>query len=307
MNKFLYLQDPHLKGKNSINRQGNYFADMLVKYDEIIEICQQRNIDTILDGGDTVDTPIVSYSVIDQFVDKIEKAELQYYFLFGNHAERYHSKEHSSDTSMAHILRRSKNFKYLEKIEGKDFVICGLEYSHTVEEDLKNGWEFVPDFYKDYWKILIAHAFISPKLFPYASHIVCDDIKTNADLVLVAHYHSQWEKKVGNTQYLDIGCLGRNSVTEANIEPSVIILDTDKRSYEVIKLKSAKAGHEVFDLEKIELLKEKEANLDIFIQSLESVTFQGQTIQNIIENVAQEKKIDREVVNLILQKIEEKK
>lgn len=305
--KYLYYQDAHCSGKNAINRKGDYFADWLLKFDELISIAKANKVEAILDGGDLLHHPLVSYSVCDTIIDRIEQSGLKYKCLFGNHAERYHSKEHSFDTTLAHILRRSKNFEYLNYIIGNDYVIFGKEYSHDVEQQIKeHGLWFEPEAPVDLWKVAIVHAFICPKPFPYASHVVCDEINSNdINLVLVAHYHAQWSKKVGNTQYLDIGCFGRNSVTEANIEPSCVLLDTDKRSYEVIKLKSAKAGHEVFDLEKLESLKTKEGNLDIFIQSLESTTFQGTSIQNIIENVAKEKEIDKEVVNLILQKIEE--
>jgi DNA repair exonuclease SbcCD nuclease subunit len=307
MAKYLYFQDGHAKGKNSINRTGDYFSDWLLKFDELLFIAKENKVDAILDGGDLFDSPIVSYSVCDAIVDRIEKAELEYHCLFGNHSERYHSKEHSFDTTLAHVLRRSRNFKYLnkDKFGGDNSVIRGIEYKHNIEEEIKEEGIIFENKYKDCWKIAITHAFICPESFPYASHVVCNDIKTNADLVLVAHYHKAWQEKVGDTQYLDIGCFGRNSITEANIEPSCVLLDTQKRSWEVIKLTSAKRGQDVFDLKKIQELKNKEADIDVFIQSLESVSFQGQSIEGIIKNVAKEDNTKQEVVDLIVNKIAE--
>lgn len=308
MSKFLYFQDGHAKGKNSAHRIGDYFSDWLIKFDELLSIAKKNKVDAILDGGDLFDSSIVSYSVCDAIVDRVEKTKIPYYCLFGNHAERYHSKEHSFDTTLAHILRRSKNFLYLNKIEGKDWIIKGFEYNHNIEEEIKNN-EIIVDNAVNHsqgseWKIAIVHAFICPKIFPYASHVVCNDIKTNADLVLVAHYHSQWEKKVGNTTYLDIGCFGRNSITEAKIEPSCILLDTDKRSYEVIKLKSAKQAKEIFDLNKIEEIKQYDETMLTFIQSLESVNFQGQSIENIIKSVGEQDQVPSHIIDLLLKKIE---
>lgn len=307
MAKFLYYQDGHAKGKNSINRQGDYFSDWLIKFDELISIAKENKVEAIIDGGDLFDSPIVSYSVCDAIVDRIEKSGLKYYCLFGNHSERYHSKDHSYDTTLAHILRRSKQFEYLNSIKGKDYVIQGIEYSHDIEQRIAKNGIFLEAVSPTAWRIAIVHAFICPKPFPYASHVVCDDIKTNADLVLVAHYHSVWKKKVGDTQYVDIGCFGRNNVNEAQIEPSCILLDTDKRSYDIIKLKTAKKGSEVFDLKKIKETEVFNDNIDEFVASLESTNFQGQRIEQIIESLGKENNIDKQVIDLIHQKIEEVK
>lgn len=304
MSNFLYLQDEHAKGKNSINRLGDYFEDWLIKWDEVLSIAKKYKVKGIIGGGDLIDSPIVSYSVCDAIVDRIEKAGIPYYCLFGNHAERYHSKEHSYDTTLAHILRRSKKFEYLVKFVGDDWIFQGYEYNHNIEEEIKEKGLKFNEKYESYWKIAIVHAFICPKPFPYASHVVCDNIKTNADLVLVGHYHSQWEKKVGNTQYLDIGCFGRNSITEAYIEPSCVLLDTEKRSYEVIKLKTAKKAEEVFDLTKIEEIKKYDLQMKNFVQSIESIDFQGQNIETVIKEMAKKSNIRNQVVELIVKKME---
>jgi len=304
MSKYLYFQDAHAKGKNSINRIGDYQADWLIKFDELLIIAKKYKVEAILDGGDLLDSPIVSYSVCDAIVDRVEKAKIPFYCLFGNHAERYHSKEHSFDTTLAHILRRSKYFEYLTTLyKQADYVIEGIEYTNNIEEKLKEGM-YLPDGGKN-WKIAIIHAFICPEPFPYASHVQCGEITTNADLVLCAHYHKPFKVVIGNTTFLNIGCFGRNSITEANIEPACVLLDTEKRSWEIIKLTSAKKGQDVFDLKKVQDLKNKEADIDVFIQSLESVSFQGQSIEHIIKNVAKEDNTKQEVVDVIVNKIQE--
>lgn len=304
MSKFLYFQDGHVKGKNSVNRLGNYFEDWLIKFDELLSIAKENKVEAILDGGDLLDSPEPSYRILDEIADRVEKTGITIYSLFGNHAQRYQSNEHSKYTGLAHLQKRSEYFKYLNDDLGyKKVNIKGIEYSYNIEEELKTDGIIV-EGNKDVWKIAIVHAFVCPKKFPYATHVVCDDIKTNADIVLVAHYHSQWEKKVGNTLFKDIGCFGRNSITEANIKPTVLILDTDKRSIEEIKLKSAKKAEEIFDLDKVNELKENDKDLEQFIKSLESTEFQSTNIKDVITEISKEKEIDKNVIDLILQKME---
>lgn len=307
MPRFLYLQDGHAQGKNSINRIGDYFSDWLKKFDELLKIAKKNKVEAILDGGDLLHSPEPSYKVLDEIADRVEKTTIPIYSLFGNHASLYHSVEHSKYTGLAHLQRRSSNFKYLNVLTGKDFTIAGLEYQNDVEDLIRNKGFIFSAEHNDKWKIALVHAFISPKPFPYANHVVCDDITTNADLVLVAHYHSVWEKKVGKTQYLDIGCFGRNSVTEANIVPSCVLLDTKKRSYEIIPIKCAKKGSEVFDLTKLSEIKENKTGIEDFVKSLESTIYQGQKIEHTITQFAKQENIEKEVKDCILNKIEELK
>lgn len=307
MSKYIYIGDGQCKGKNPINRRGDYFADWLLKFEEVLELGKKYKVDAILDGGDLLDSPIVSYNVCDAIVDKVEKSGLNFRCLFGNHAQKYYSNELSSETTLAHILKRSKNFKYLDTItdDFKTYYIVGIDYNYSAEEQIRqDGIRWEEKSYRSLWKIAIVHAFICPKPFPYSAHIICDDIETNADLILCAHYHKPWQKKVKNTQYVDIGCFGRTSISEYEVEPSCILLDTEKRSYEIIKLQSAKKGNEIFDLDKLKEIKESDATISDFLKSIESVNFQGQRIQDIIQQLGKEQNTDQEVISIILQEIE---
>ena len=110
MSKFLYFQDGHCKGKNSINRTGNYFDDWLVKFEELLDIAFDKDVDAIIDGGDILDAPEPSYRVLDGIADRVEKMKIPIYSLFGNHAERCHSIQHSKYTGLAHLFKRCDYF-----------------------------------------------------------------------------------------------------------------------------------------------------------------------------------------------------
>ncbi len=309
MSKFLYFQDFHIYGKNSVHYISDYFEDCLTMLDEILLLAKEHKVDGIIDGGDLLHSPEPSYRILDEIADRIEENKIHMYSLLGNHAERYHSMEHSRYTGMMHLIRRSEYFRYFDHpyLRGKQrgFLIKGIEYSHEVEEEiLKNGIVFDKK-YDDCWKVAIVHAFICPKEFPFASHVVCDDIKTNADVILVAHYHKEWEKQVDSTLYKDIGCIGRRSITEKDIKPSILIIDTEKREMKEVFLKSAKNGDKIFDLSKVDEMKAKDHSLNEFIQSIEDVQFKETSIIYTIKYIAKEKKIDKKTVNLIINKIGE--
>ncbi len=318
MSKFLYFQDFHIYGKNSVHYISDYFEDCLTMLDEILALAKEHKVKALIDGGDLLHSPEPSYRILDEIADRVEKAEIPIFCLFGNHAQRYHSMEHSKYTGLAHLFKRSKYFQYFPDPKSKCYFgdkfcdIQGIEYSHDVEQEIKdNGIQLASDSVKDEpivkskWQIAIVHAFICPKEFPYASHVVCDNIKTNADVVLVAHYHAEWEKQVGSTLYRDIGCIGRRSITEKDIKPSILLIDTEKREMKEIFLKSAKDGDEIFDLSKVEESKAKENTINAFIQSIEDVQFQEMSIKDTVKFIAKEKKIDQKPVDLIINKIGE--
>lgn len=307
--RYLYFQDFHISGKNSANYISDYFKDCLNLLNDILILSKKYNVEAIIDGGDLFHTYAPSYNILDQIADRVEKNGVIIKSLFGNHCAKYHSVELSSDTALSHLQKRSKYFEYFNEIKGNDFIIKGIEYEHNIEEEVKkNGIMFsgiTDQDGKKLWKIAITHFFITPKPFlPQVIHVCCDDIKTNADICLVAHYHSEWEKKVGNTLYKDIGCVGRRSITEADLSPACLLIDTKKRLIKEIKLKSAKKGKEIFDLTKIEEIKTFDKNMENFIKSLESVEFQSMNVKGIIEDVAKKSNVSREVVDLIIDKME---
>ena len=310
MSKYLYFQDFHIYGKNSVHYISDYFEDCLCMLDEILALAKEHKVEALIDGGDLLHSPEPSYRILDEVADRLEKAEINMYSLYGNHAQRYHSMEHSKYTGLAHLMKRSKFFKYFDTNYLKHgiqrgFSIQGIEYSHNVEDELKSEGIIFDEKFKDVWKIAIVHAFICPSEFPFANHAVCEDIKTNVDVVLVAHYHKEWEKQVGSTLYRDIGCIGRRSITEKDIKPSVLIIDTAKREMKEIFLKSGKPGNEIFDLSKVDEMKAKDNSLDAFIKSVEDVAFQETNIIDTIKYIAKEKEFTKKPVDLIINKIGE--
>ena len=310
MSKYLYMQDGHAKGVNSCNRIGDYWSDWLLKFKELVSIAKENKCEAILDGGDLVETKNPSYNVLDEIADIIEEGKIPMYSLFGNHSMNSGHIENSTNTGLAHLQRRSKYFKYLNRFESCESNIVGYEYYYGIEEDIKKNGIMIKVEEKgindlpNQFNVAIVHALVTPKkFFENTSYITPDQIKTNADLVLLAHYHHPFSKKVGNTEFLNIGCFGRLDINEAKITPSVLLLDTDKRSYEVIKLKSAKLGNEVFNLTKYNELKGNKKGIEDFISSLKNLNFQGMEIGTQIVNIGKKDKKYDKAVKYLLDKI----
>jgi DNA repair exonuclease SbcCD nuclease subunit len=304
MSKFLYYQDAHLKGINPARRTDNYLESWMIKFREVLSLAKKHKVEKVIDGGDFLHTPIVSNSIIDDVLDAIEENGIPFHFMFGNHSMCGANRETSNGTTLAHALRRSKMLSEGDLIQGIDHTIKLIDYSHGIETKLKEEPILLGP--TDVWKILLIHAMVTEKSFrPDVLHVVADEIKTNADLCLISHFHQPWEKQIGNTKFLDIGAYGRCTIAEANIAPSVLLLDTKKRSYEVIKLKKAKAGSTVFDLTKKDIEDATDLDLDVFTNNLKDFKTSSLNLRDSVEIVGKEQNVERPVIDCILNKLTE--
>jgi len=302
--KLLYLQDFHLLGKASEHRKDNYQMAMFLKLDEILDIAEKNKVDFVVDGGDFLESSLIANTIVDEVLDRIEAKNIIWYMLFGNHCEEGHEIKNSKGTSLAHMIRRSKCIKWLDIIETADCYIKGIEYKHNIEEDIKQEGLFHDK--KGKLTIAIVHALITEKPLPHsAMHVCYKDIKTNYDYILVAHNHHPFEFKLKDTTVLDIGCVGRRKTDEQDIQPSVLLIDTETKELKIIKLKSAKEGKDIFDLEKIEKTKAFEGNLDNFISSLNSVKLQSLDIRGKVVEVGKKINETKEVVDCVIKRIGE--
>lgn len=307
---FSYFQDGHLHLRNSVNRIGSYEEDWFIKFDELLSISKERDVDGIIDGGDLLSRAEPSYRTLDMIADRVEANKITMHSILGNHASRYGSVKNSAYAGLSHLIKRCKFIEYLDTIkyhgnQFKPFHIKGVDYYYGIEEDLKKDGLFFKDVPEDCWKIAVIHAFVSPKPFPYASHVTCDELKTDADLALIAHYHSPWIRTVGNTEFVDISCFGRNTINEATHEPSCIILDTEKRSYEIIKLKTAKKAEDCFNLEKVAEKKDKESKLSMFLEELQNTSFKSIQLKDRIKELGKKNGIDVSILKNIYERMEE--
>lgn len=305
--RILILNDSHDRGKNSVNRIGNMHHDLMLKLDETIEI--SKSCDFVIHLGDIWDSANVSNTIIDDWLDRIEASKKDWHILPGNHDMFGATWETSERSALAHAFKRCKNIIRLDEIkiineQIDNFYIKDYPYYFNCEEDIKNNGLIHKQ--KDLFTIACTHAFISIKPFhPKVVHVQAKEVNTNFDLCLCSHFHYDFDATINNTRFLNLNAWGRLSITEAKNAPKVAILDTRTREIEIIKLKSAKPGSEIFDLSKIEEIKKFDKNIEEFIQSLESTTFQKQNIRGIIEDIGKKEKVDKEVINLIVSKMGE--
>ena len=298
--KILVMNDPHIRGTNPCSRLDNYYQSWLLKFDEILSL--SKDCDFIICSGDFFHSPIVSNAIVDDVLDRIDANGTYIYFLFGNHALVNANLEASGSTSLAHMLRRSKYVKYLNELNYNDCYIKGYEYSFGIEAKIKKEGLISNS---DKFSIAVTHCVITEKpFFANVSQVLMKDIKSDFDLVICSHIHTNVDTTINKTRFINFNCIGRTSIAEQHI-PQVGIIDTKTKSVEFIPLKLAKKVEEIFDLTKYEELKENEKSIDEFLESLENVELQAMDITQQIAFIAKEQNVDKKVIDYLLNKIGE--
>jgi len=303
--KILNLRDTHFRAKNSANRIGNMYEDILCKLDEVIEL--SKGCDIVLHDGDFYDTPYVSNVVIDDIIDRIESAKIPWYVTPGNHDMTGANWNASKSSALAHTFRRSEYITELKgtvKVKKEKVLISPYPYYFGIEEEIKKIG--LKTKYPEFFTIASTHAFISIKPFlSQVSHIQAKDIDTNYDLVTCSHFHDVFNEVYNGTRFINTGSLVRLSITERKHQPKVAIIDTETKEVEFITLKSTKKPEEIFDFDKIDEKKEFTRGMEDFIKSIESVQFQEMSITGMISKIAKEQSVDKKVTDLIFEKIGE--
>jgi len=307
--RFLYIYCSHIKGTNPINRTCTYFEDMKAKIQEVVNLSKEYKVDKVFHGGDFTDSTNIALHLIDEIIDMIEESGVEWHIIRGNHDEIGHNPEASNRTILDHIFRRCKSIKHLDMIvdDKSKCIVQGFDYYHNIENDLKEKGLFSKSSTKDYKKIAITHAFITKDSFhPDVMHVKMEDIKTDFDLVLIAHYHNRLGmNKIGDTMFAGIGSLARLTIAKGDISrtPSVLYVDTENAVMNEIELLSAKPVDEIFNLERISEIKRYDDSMQKFIDGLESINLQGLNLRGIIEGIGKKNNIEKNVIDKIVNRI----
>ncbi|MEK6880103.1 MAG: hypothetical protein AABY22_10865 [Nanoarchaeota archaeon] len=136
--------------------------------------------------------------------------------------------------------------------------------------------------------------------FNNVSHIVAKDLKTNYDLILSAHIHHPYTYD----KVINVGCLGRTEISEADIKPSVLLVEIDETlRFSKLALTSAKPGSEIFDLQAASTAKAFNADIENFVSSLKTSKIQGLNLKDLVTYYCNENNIENVTRQELLERI----
>lgn len=280
--KLLFFTDSHIRGTNPRSRTDDFYSTLKNKFNELIEIIRQNEIDYVLHGGDWFDRPDISPSIVREFAMIIKRFNRPIYTISGNHDIYGHNPDTLSRTMLG-LLEGTEIInvlKYgqpviLEK-DGLKVQIYGNSYNYEIDGDKQQDYYIVKKDPEVKYCINIVHGMLLPRPFIEGiKYTLIDEIlTTDADITLAGHYHSGFGiKKLGDKYFVNPGSFARISSLKSELtrKPEVVIIDlSDKIEVWSVKLESALPGEEVLNREHIETARNRAYKLNQFFQSAEA-------------------------------------
>lgn len=315
--KILFFTDTHIKSKNPRSRIDDYEDSIYKKIEEIREISINENVDVILHGGDLFDKADVGIKTASRFGKLFQTFPKKVFIISGNH-DIYGYNPNSIDRAMMGLFNSLDVLELIE--EGKPVIIekdglkvqiSGQPYTHDIDSSDKS--HYYPKRLDDVdYHILMIHSFLLYKKFiEQIEYTLIDQIMdTDCDIVLSGHYHTGFKTvKVNEKYFSNPGSIARMTNTESERKriPKVLLIELTKEEINIsdIYLKSAKKSEEIFSEKQVNPYSIKSKSLLDIKEKLSKLSSNPIIdINNNLKNIGKEMKIDEDIIDEAIRRIE---
>lgn len=273
MIKFLYMTDPHMKGKAPSTRLDNFPLTIENKINDFFAYGHEENVDFFICGGDFMDSPYTTPRYIKR-IGKLFKEGLrgkEMFFVWGNHDVVAWNPRTIEDTSFGLFEAFFDEMTLLtdEPIErtynGVTISLSGISsYARLDRHVVDASGEITEHRARDYIvrqergeppRVHVVHGYLSPDaILEDIPHTVIGEMQdTDAAITLTGHEHTGFPvTQTKNGLVYNPGALGRvfASHTEMNRTPTYAlctIMPNGVPDIQPIQCRVAKPGAEVMD------------------------------------------------------------
>ena len=280
--KFLYMTDPHIRGKNIATRKDNFPETILKKVEDFFELGHELGVDFFVCGGDIIDTPYISNRLALKLHDLFKKGlkGKEMFFVWGNHDVIGWNPNTASDTSLGLIQEVSEFMTLLgsevvtREYNGIKVDLTGVSSYARLDKDKEDGTHRSEDYIVRSTvnpHIHVVHGYVSPTaILEDIPHTILADIKpTKANFTLLGHEHTGFAiQQDGNQIICNPGALGRVFASRVELKrmPKYLLgtIDADGTcEAELLNCRVAEDGNAVFDREQLDKAALEKRNLEL--------------------------------------------
>ena len=320
--KILHITDSHGTVKGPESRKDVYYITFLKKLYELGLVVKKLGIDMVIHTGDLFHTARVSDKFAGQVSEMIKAMGIPFYVVPGNHDIEGYTTDTIDQTKLGllakagvvTILDRNNPVLITANQDGEEYTVAisGQEYYAHIDEGNPKDFEMQQD--EADLNILAIHSYLTDiPQHPDIKCTMCQNVITDADLILTGHYHRSFEWSDG--QNLDIfnpGSMLRVEQTDYNKNhtPQYGILDISLDShgsivwdYKFYPFRIAQPSTVVFDYAAKYKAKHSSITLDGFKNSISNTMSSIQPsmgIDKIICDICAASNVDRSIQQLTL-------
>ena len=311
--KILHITDSHGTVKSPESRTDVYYIAFLRKMYELGYVVKQQKIDMVIHTGDLFHTARVSDKFAGQVSEMIKAMGVPFYVVPGNHDIEGYTTDTIDQTKLGllakagvvTILDRNNPIIITANQDGEEYTIAisGQEYYAHIDEGNPQDFDMQQDAAD--LNILAAHAYLTnTPQHPDIKCTMCQDVVTDADIILTGHYHRSFEWDGPDVSIYNPGSMMRVEQTDYNKNhmPQYGILDISLNTngdivydYFCHTFRVAEPSTTVFDYSAKYKAKHASISLDGFKNSIANTMSNIQpssSIINIIDNLCQGSNVD---------------
>lgn len=226
MDKFLYFTDFHY-GSNPVSRKDNYNESLLSKLTFILKLARKNDF-TVLNGGDLFDKPNIKMTDMLALMSILsDYSDVRIISLRGNNNHDGHIEQSP--------LRLLEISGLIETSDGKEYIDFPETRIHFADNNTEPN-NSIKEYADGKLNILMTHHIIVEKPTLY-NHILISDLKTKADIVLIADYHPRQGiiTREDGKVFVSPGACARRKHTahEINRIPKCVYIKSDGKLKEI--------------------------------------------------------------------------
>lgn len=274
MKNYILAADLHIRSNRPRFRKDSYFRTVCWKFKQIIQIANKYNAHLII-AGDFFDSTKVGHKVVNIILRYVQRLEGCIFCVAGQHDQVYQAKD----------LKGSPLYTLI--LSGKVILLNNEAYWNDGKYHIY-GCSFgdEPIVPKTENNVLVIHKSITPKEPPfYLPNAYSAEQALNKwedySIIVSGDFHEPFIKKKKERTLVNCGPMMRQSIDQADIEPSVWVFNTEKESIKRLKLRFD-LPEEVFAFEDIKNKESKFAeNLNELVETLKSEKTRPDYKQNV--------------------------
>ena len=319
--KILHITDSHGTVKSPESRTDIYYLAFLKKMYELKYVIKQEDIKLIIHTGDLFHSPRVSDKFAGQLSEIIKSYGIPMYVVPGNHDMDGYNISTLDQTKLG-LLYKTGVVKKLDREvfpiqlksqkENLNISISGQEYYKDIDTGNMEDFEMKSNNPNANFNILAIHGYLCDKpQHPSINHTLCQNITTDADVILSGHFHESFEYHGADFSVYNPGSLMRveQNTYNKNHMPQYGILEIVnnngivQHNYTMHQFQIAEPSDKVFDYNTKAQNKKTLITLENFKNSIANTNLNNTintSIEKVISDIASNLNIQNDITEKAL-------
>ena len=209
--KAIFFTDVHLVSKTNVNRVDNLPETQKLKLKELINICNNGDVDVALSSGDIFDRHTPAITTMNTFTNFAECLNIPFILCPGNHDLHGYNYKTLETTGLGYTCKLLKTYKQIKLFKQNDEYIdydnFRIHFKETIDKEPMK--EFMVDRTTNEFHIGLIHDMVYNKDF-YNAVTTYDNFNTNLDAVFNGHIHNGHEPiYLNDTWFINTGSVTR--------------------------------------------------------------------------------------------------